>query len=463
MQDKIKAYFEGGKGKRVAFVGLGRSNLPLIKMFSESGARVIACDSREYDTLGANAQIAEEYGATLCLGKGYLDNLDVDILFRTPGMNYSMPILSKLRDEGVLITSEMELFFELCPCRIIAITGSDGKTTTTTIISELLKKKGYKVHLGGNIGNPLMPEIYSISPEDVAVVELSSFQLISMRKSPQISVVTNLAPNHLDWHKDMNEYIEAKRNILSYQNADDVCVLNLDNEITKEFSCSANAQVRFFSSSQKPSVGAYIHNDAIWYNSGEKQEEVIKISDILIPGHHNVENYMAAICATYDLIDIKTVREVSKTFSGVKHRAQFVREFEGVKYYNDSIASSPTRTACGMLSLFEEKMILICGGYDKHIPYDPLGSVICKKVKTLILMGDTAEKIETAVKESPEYAENNPRIFHVDNMEEAVKIARDNACSGDIVALSPASASFDKYRDFEERGNHFISIVNDLK
>ena len=457
--NRIADYFNSLKGKRVAFVGLGRSNLPLIKMFCDAGAEVTACDSREMDSLGANAQLAAEYGATLSLGKDYLGNIDVDVLFRTPGMNYNSPLLSELRDKGVEITSEMELFFELCPCRIIAVTGSDGKTTTTTIISELLKEAGYTVHLGGNIGNPLMPEIFDIKETDVAVVELSSFQLISMRKSPDVSVVTNITPNHLDVHKDMDEYIEAKRNILSFHKSGNVTVLNADNEITKSFSDTTAADVRFFSSNSKPSCGTYIKDDAVFYND----EKIIDIKDILIPGHHNVENYMAAIAATYDFVDSDTVRNVAMKFSGVKHRAQLVREFEGVRYYNDSIASSPTRTACGMLSLFDKKIILICGGYDKNIPYDPLGDVVVNKVKTLILMGATAEKIRSAVENSSLYSFGNPAILSADDMEEAVKLARENATVGDIVALSPASASFDKYKDFEERGNHFISIVNELK
>ena len=463
MTEKIKSYFDNLKGKRVAFVGLGRSNLPLIKMFCDSGAVVFACDSRAEDTLGANAQLAKDYGATLSLGENYLSDLDVDMLFRTPGMKFFSPELDTLREKGTEITSEMELFFELCPCKIIAITGSDGKTTTTTIISELLKTQGYTVHLGGNIGNPLMPEIFEIKEDDVAVVELSSFQLISMKKSPNVAVVTNLAPNHLDWHKDMEEYIEAKRNIICFQNESDVAVLNHDNEITNGFSKDVKGNLRYFSSAEKVENGAYISEGSIRFADDNGDREVLKISDILIPGHHNIENYMAAISATYGLVDVETIKSVARTFNGVRHRAQLVREFEGVRYYNDSIASSPTRTACGMLSLFEEKIILICGGYDKKIPYTPLGPVICKKVKTLILMGATADKIEEAVKASAEYAEGAPVILHADNMEEAVLLARKNAASGDIVSLSPASASFDKYRDFEERGNHFISIVNELK
>ena len=460
--NKIDAYFNSLKNKKVAFIGLGRSNLPLMKMFCDAGAVVYACDSREKDALGVNGQLAESYGAILSLGKNYLDNLDVEMIFRTPGMNYNNPALVKMRDSGIFVTSEMELFFELCPCKIIAVTGSDGKTTTTTIISELLKAQGYKVHLGGNIGNSLMPEIYDIKEDDFAVVELSSFQMISMNKSPYVSVVTNVSPNHLDVHKDMQEYIDAKKNIVLFQTSDNKAVLNLDNDISSSFENFTSSDVVKFSRKSDVTKGAYIKDNVIRYRDSDSDSAVLNVSDIKIPGLHNVENYMAAICAVREFVDDDTIINVARTFSGVKHRAQLVRELDGVRYYNDSIASSPTRTACGMLSLFDQKLILICGGYDKNIPYDPLGPVICSKVKTLILMGATADKIEYAVKNSSEYKENNPVILRAENMQDAVLKAKENSVEGDIVALSPASASFDMYKDFEQRGEHFMTLVNEL-
>lgn len=463
MKNKIDTYFENIKDKKIAFIGLGRSNLPLIKMFCDAGAFVYACDSRTEENLGGNGEIAKSYGAILKTGGTYLDNLDVEMVFRTPGMNYNHPVLQKMRDDNILVTSEMELFFELCPCKIIAVTGSDGKTTTTTIISELLKAQGYTVHLGGNIGNSLMPELYNIRETDFAVVELSSFQTISMRKSPYISVVTNVAPNHLDVHKDMDEYIDAKRNVVAFQNNENTAVLNLDNDISSSFEDSTCAKIMKFSRKNKVEFGAYVDGGYIRFNDGNNDTPVLAIDDINIPGLHNVENYMAAICAVRPFVSNETITQVARTFSGVKHRAQLVRILDGVRYYNDSIASSPTRTASGMLSLFDEKIILICGGYDKNIPYAPLGPVICSKVKTLILLGATGPKIEEAVRNSADYSEKNPVIIYADTMENAVNIARENANRGDIVALSPASASFDMYRDFEHRGEHFMSIVNELK
>ena len=357
----------------------------------------------------------------------------------------------------------MEVFFDLCPCKAIAVTGSDGKTTTTTIISEILKAAGKTVHLGGNIGKPLLPEIESVKPDDWAVVELSSFQLISMRKSPDIAVVTNLAPNHLDIHKDMQEYVDSKKNIVLHQNAFSKAVLNLDNEIANGFSCEVRGKLCKFSAKEKLFNGAYLDGTKIVYSDFGKVTEIMDYRDIKIPGMHNVENYLAAISAVWGIADVDTIVKVAKTFGGVAHRAEFVREYRGVKYYNDSIASSPTRTALGTLSLYDEKIIIIAGGYDKHIPYKPLGPVINNKVKTLILLGDTAPKIEAAVKGADNYDETAINIINVTNMEEAVDAAVKNSSEGDIVSLSPASASFGLYKNFAERGNHFKSIVNNLE
>ena len=308
-----------------------------------------------------------------------------------------------------------------------------------------------------------MPEIESVKPTDYAVVELSSFQLISMRRSPDVAVVTNLAPNHLDIHKDMQEYIDAKKNIILHQSAFSKAVLNLDNDITNGFSNDVRGSLAKFSVKEKLYNGAYLDGTTICYSDYGKVTKIMDIKDIKIPGMHNVENYLAAISAVWGIVDTETIVKVAKTFGGVEHRAEFVREFNGVKYYNDSIASSPTRTALGTLSLYDEKIIIIAGGYDKHIPYEPLGPVINDKVKVLILLGDTAPKIEEAVKKADNYDENAIKIINVNNMEEAVKAAVENSESGDIVSLSPASASFGLYKNFEERGNHFKSIVNGLK
>ena len=463
MNISTSEFFDSIKGKTVAFIGIGTSNLPLIKLFAEKGAKVIACDRKSFDSLGENGVKAKEYGAELILGEDYLSNINADIVFRSPGTPFYKDELVKLRDNGTVLTSEMEVFFDLCPCKAIAVTGSDGKTTTTTIISEILKAAGKTVHLGGNIGKPLLPEIESVKPDDWAVIELSSFQLISMRKSPDIAVVTNLAPNHLDIHKDMQEYVDSKKNIVLHQNAFSKAVLNLDNEIANGFSGDVRGKLCKFSVKEKLFNGAYLDGTKIVYSDYGKVTEVMDYRDIKIPGMHNVENYLAAISAVWGIADVDTIVQVAKTFGGVAHRAEFIREYRGVKYYNDSIASSPTRTALGTLSLYDEKIIIIAGGYDKHIPYEPLGPVINNKVKTLILLGDTAPKIEAAVKGADNYDESSIKIINVTNMEEAVEAAVNNSVEGDIVSLSPASASFGLYKNFEERGNHFKTIVNNLE
>ncbi len=451
-------FFRYLKGKTVAFCGVGRTHMPLIKLFQEKGAVVSVRDQRPLEKLGENGEILRSLGVELRLGEDYLQDLNEDIIFRTPGMRYHLPQLEEARVRGCAVTSELELFFRLCPCKIYGVTGSDGKTTTTSIIAEFLKAQGKTVHLGGNIGKPLLPEIESIAPEDVAVVELSSFQLISMRESPDVAVVTNLSPNHLDVHKDMQEYIDAKKNILLHQGALSRTVLNAGNEITVGFAPEVRGDCWMFRRGAPVERGVWCDGENI-YVHGEK---LLEVSQIKIPGWHNVENYMAAIAAVWGDVEPQTIRHVAETFAGVEHRAEFVRELGGVKYYNDSIATSPTRVISGMLSLFPQKILMIAGGYDKHIPFEPLGPAVCEKVKTLILLGSTAQKIQDAVMAAPQYREGCPEILRVETMEEAVAAAAAHAQPGDIVSLSPACAAFDLYPNFEVRGRHFKEIVNKL-
>ena len=462
MNQNVEDFFGRLKNKKIAFCGLGKSNLPAIKLFLKKGCKVLACDILERDKAGKEILELEFLGAELKLGKDYLKNDDVDIIFRSPGINFMSPELINARKKGIAVTSEMEVFFDLCPCKIIAVTGSDGKTTTTTIISKILENAGKTVHLGGNIGTPLFSKIENIHKDDVAVVELSSFQLMSMRKSPDVAVITNIEPNHLDIHKDMNEYISAKENIFLHQNAFSKTVLNFDNEITKSFSEKSRGKTLFFGLNEEVPMGVFCRDDVIYYKDQNHEIPILKANDIKLPGKHNLANYMAAICAVYEDVNLEDILNVAKTFDGVEHRIEFVRKVNGVKYYNDSIASSPTRVSKGILSLFDQKIILICGGYDKKIPFDSLADKIIDKVKILILMGQTADKIETAIKNSPKYKENNPKIIRVENMEQAVSSAHDLSNFGDIVSLSPACASFDLYKNFDERGKHFKSLVNAL-
>lgn len=446
----FEVYFNSLKNKKIAVLGLGVSNRPLVRLLLEFGCSVVGCDRTPREKLDAEVLELEAMGCELSVGDNYLDNVEAEILFRTPGMHPGHPAIEALRSRGAKVTSEMEVFFEVCPCNLIAVTGSDGKTTTTTLVSEMLKASGKTVWLGGNIGTPLLPLVRQMKDSDYAVVELSSFQLMDMTRSPQRALVTNLAPNHLDVHKDMEEYVESKKNIFRFQKESDLLVLNADNAITAEF--VGNGQTKFFSRQGKPAH--VVLQDGIIYRGGEA---VLDSADILIPGVHNVENYMAAIAMVEGLVDDEIIRQVAKTFGGVEHRIELVRIKDGIRFYNDSIASSPSRTIAGLRS-FSEKVILIAGGYDKHIPYDVLGPEICAHVKKLFLCGATAPQIRKAV----EACDGQPEIVDCGHFEAAVHAAAAAAEAGDIVLMSPASASFDEFKNFMVRGEFFKKLVKEL-
>ncbi len=453
-------YFTRLQTKQVLVLGLGVSNRPLVRLLLRYGIDVTGCDKTPRQALDEEVLQLERDGCRLKVGEDYLKDLSADVVFRTPGIHPDTPQLRLLRENGAKVTSEMEAFFELCPCQIIGVTGSDGKTTTTTLISELLKKAGRTVWLGGNIGQPLLPLAAQMAPEDVAVVELSSFQLLDMTHSPHIAVVTNVTPNHLDVHKDMQEYIAAKEAIFRHQGPGDIAVFNLDNALTRQMADKAPGKVLCFSRTAAPDRGVYL-KDGMIYRAGATPQPVLAQKDILIPGIHNVENYMAAICAVQGLAPDDVVQETAKTFGGVEHRIELVRVKDGVSYYNDSIASSPTRTIAGLRS-FEKKVILIAGGYDKQIPYDVLGPEVVQHVKTLVLTGATAPKIKASVQAAPGYGPQTPAIVEADDFYSAIEAAAAAAQPGDIVLLSPASASFDHFKNFMVRGNEFKKKVMEL-
>ena len=445
-------------GKKVAVVGIGVSNIPLINFLVKLGANVTGFDIKSEEALGDIAVDFKKKGVKLQLGEGYLDNLTgYEVIFKTPSMRIDCDALVRAKQEGAYITSEMEEFVRYCKGKIYAITGSDGKTTTTTIVSKLLEAEGYKTWVGGNIGTPLFSSIEEIEENHMVVLELSSFQLMTMNLPVDVAIVTNLAPNHLDMHKDMQEYIDSKKNIFLYQDSNNVLVLNRENDITYGFEKEAKAKVREFSSMRVLESGAYF-NDGILYLEGN---EVCKKEDIVIKGMHNVENYLAAFIATKDDVKIETMKKVAESFSGVEHRCELVREVDGVKYYNDSIASSPTRTLAGLFA-FERKVILIAGGYDKHIPFEPLAEEGYDFIKELILLGDTKYLIKEAFEKLKLEKNINIPIVMVESLEEAVSKAKEIASEGDIVTLSPACASFDMFPNFAVRGNKFKEIVNCL-
>ena len=463
---KFEEYLSSLRNKTVAVIGIGVSNRPLIELLLSRGVAVTACDKKDRATLGAPAEELVGKGCRLRLGPDYLKDLTEDVIFRTPGMRPDLPELNAAVERGSTLTSEMEVFFEVCPCPILAVTGSDGKTTTTTIIARLLEAAGHTVHLGGNIGHPLLSETGGMKAGDIAVLELSSFQLMTMTRSPHIAVVTNLAPNHLDVHKDYAEYISAKGNIFTHQSASDIAVFNADNEVTRSFVGRQRGTLRTFSRRETVERGAHLAPDdagegqAIWISNENGRRQVLSLAEIKLPGVHNVENYMAAIAAVDRLVPDKIIRDFAKNFGGVEHRIELVRELDGVRYYNDSIASSPSRTIAG-LNAFPEKVILIAGGKDKGISYGSLGPVVNEHVKLLILCGATAGVIRASVEQAENYG--GLEIADAEDYHQAVSLARSRAKEGDVIILSPASTSFDRFANFMERGRVFKEIVNSLK
>ena len=446
------------KDKKVAVVGIGVSNIPLINFLLELGAKVTAFDKKTKEQLGDVAEDFDNKGVKLELGEGYLAKLTgFEVVFKTPSMRIDSEALVRAKSEGAYITSEMEEFVKYTKGKVFAVTGSDGKTTTTTIISKLLEAQGYKTWVGGNIGTPLFAQIEEIKDEDKVVLELSSFQLMTMKEEINVAVCTNLSPNHLDMHKDMQEYIDAKKNIFLYQDVDDVLIVNRENDITYGFEKEAKGKVEEFSSKRVIENGAY-YKDGVLYVEGK---EVCRKGNIVIKGMHNVENYLAAFLATKDDVSIENMKKVAETFSGVEHRCELVRELKGVKYYNDSIASSPTRTLAG-LRAFDEKVILIAGGYDKHIPFEPLAYEGYPYIKELILIGATSDKIQDAFDKLEAEKGIKVNIQRADTFEGAIMLAKDTAKSGDIVTLSPACAAFDLFPNFMVRGKKFKEIVNSL-
>ncbi len=460
-----KLFFEQLKAKRVGVVGLGVSHFELIRLMLKKGISVTVLEKRSMEALGEQGEILKNEGAKFILGENHLDALtEFDLIFRTPGMYFLSDALNKARAAGVQVVSEMEVFFDLCPCRMFSLTGSDGKTTTSTLISEFFKADGRKVWLGGNIGKALLPEIENISPDDICVVELSSFQLISMRQSPDVAVITNVAPNHLDVHRDMQEYIDAKKNLITHQNGMSRTVLNWENDITREeMAPLVRGELSWFSLKQPVSHGAFLREDGMLCRVDRGTvTPIVHKDEIRIPGMHNVDNFLTAIAAVKNEVSDESIVKVAKEFGGVEHRIEFVRELDGVRYYNDSIASSPTRTIAGLYA-FDKKIIVIAGGYDKKIPYAPLAPVLCERAKAVVLLGATGPKIEEALLACDQFAESGLVILHAKTLEEAVDTARAFAKEGDVISLSPASASFDLYRNFEERGRHFKNTVHALK
>ena len=480
---KLEEFNKKLQSSKIAVIGLGVSNIPLIKYLKNINANVVVFDKREIEKIDNNIiKYLRENNIVGNFGENYLENLKgFDIIFRSPSCRPDTQELLDEKKRGAIITSEIEMVVKLCPGKVIGITGSDGKTTTTSLIYEILKKANYSCYLGGNIGTPLFDKLPDMKKEDIIVLELSSFQLMDMEVSPNISVITNITPNHLDIHKSYEEYIDSKKNIFKFQTENDILVLNYNNEIVKNFEKEAKGKVVFFSKEDKLENGVMFNDDIIKYAENGIRRQLLNVKDVKLRGKHNYENICTAIAATYTLADFDVIVEAVKEFKGVEHRLEFVKNINGVKWYNDSIGSSPTRTMAG-LRAFEEDIILIAGGYDKHLDYEPLAVPILEKVSTLILLGQTAKKIENSVKNEIEklngeiYGENNYQIlkynlnkeekviklYMVNSLEETVEIANKEATDKDVVLFSPASASFDMFKNFMERGEKFKNLVNNI-
>lgn len=450
-------------GRKVAIIGLGVSNIPLIDYLHDLKSDVTVFDSREIDNIDkALVDKIVDYSMSFSFGARYLEKLvGFDIIFRSPSCLPTIPELVAEESRGAIITTEVEMVVELAPCKVIGVTGSDGKTTTTTLINEILTAGGYKTFLGGNIGTPLFTRIKDMLPEDIVVLELSSFQLMNMKISPDVSVITNITPNHLNIHKDMEEYVESKKNIFKFQDENGLLIINYDNEITRSCSEEAKGKVIYFASKNKIQDGYYVdvEDSKIKLCENGLRKHVFDTSKMLLRGVHNFENASCAIAATKDFVTKEAYEKVLSEFKGVEHRLELVKETTNrVKWYNDSVSSSPTRTIAGLNAFTFKNIILIAGGYDKNLDYTVIGKPIVENCKAVVLLGQTADKIEEAVR----LVNKDFPIYRCNSLEETIKTAENIAIKGDVVLFSPASASFDMFKNFAERGEIFKKLVGEL-
>ena len=460
---KLEQFEKDIENKKVAVIGVGVSNIPLIDYLHEKKADVSVFDDREEEKISKDIlEKLKKYNFKYYFGTRNLDNLHgFYLIFRSPSCLPTKPELEKEAQRGAIVTTEIEQLIKMAPCKVIGITGSDGKTTTTTLTARILEDAGYKVYLGGNIGIPLFTKLNEIKPEDIIVLELSSFQLMNMNISPDIAVITNITPNHLNIHKDYQEYIDAKKCIFKSQKENGILILNYDNDITRECSKEANGKVIFFSSKTKLDNGFIVDDDIIKECNDGIRKHILNTDEVILRGNHNFQNIATALAATKTLVGTDVAIEAIKIFKPVEHRIEFVSEIDGVKWYNDSASSSPTRTISG-LNAFKENIILIAGGYDKNLEYEPLAKPVVDKVSTLILIGQTAEKIYDVVKNESEKENKKININMCDTLEQTIEIAKKSAKKGDVVLFSPASASFDMFKNFADRGNKFKDLVNKI-
>lgn len=451
-------------GALVTVLGFGISNRPLVRILCALGARVTVYDSRTAEELGEPAQTVMDCGVRFTTDIQEALSPTPSLIFRTPGIRPDHSAITAAVGQGAELTSEMAWFLEITPATVIGITGSDGKTTTSTLTAKMLEAAGHRVYLGGNIGTPLLPLVTEMTKEDFAVVELSSFQLCDLAPAlvPHRAALTNLTRNHLNWHVDMEEYICAKTHIYSGARCS-LLVTNADNRITAELAEQQKDQrsVLLFSTQKTPNGDALsVKNGQITLAKNGTDTSLLAVSDILLPGEHNVQNYMTAIGLVHDLVTPEAIRSVATAFAGVKHRLEHVRTLHGVTYYNSSIDSTPARTRAALSALPKAAPIVaICGGYDKNSDYAPLAEALCARVRAVVLTGATAEKILSAIQACPDYDKQRLQVIREPDFTAAVHAAAKVAKEGDIVLLSPACASFDAFPNFEVRGEAFRQLI----
>lgn len=467
-------------GTEVAVVGLGVSNLAVTRFLLRRGALVTALDAKTPEQLGDRYRLLtalpDEVGVdparlTLRLGPGYLDGLGrFPVAFLAPGLPKSLPAVRAAQEAGTVLSSEVHMVFELCRAPILGITGSAGKTTTTSLTGQILKATGRPTFVGGNIGTPLIEQVESIPAEGQVVLELSSFQLQLLSASPQVAVVLNVSPNHLDVHASMDEYLEAKKNIFRFQRPKDVVVLNADRPETRAMAAQAPGRVAWFSRLDQVERGAFLHGSEIVLRDDRGDRTVLDAGEIRLPGLHNLENVLAAVAASALAgAQPQEAAEAVRVFRGVAHRLELVRELQDVRYVNDSIATAPDRTTAALRTLGPQpgqgpNLILLAGGYDKHLSYEGLAEEMLGRVRVLLLLGQTADAIQQAVEAAAAHrGRPAPLVIRGARLDELVPRARELARGGEVVLLSPASASYDMYRNFEERGEHFRRLVSELR
>ena len=456
------------QNQKVGILGLGEENIALAYFLVAQGIDITICDQKSREELGQYYEKMENLSSQVQfqLGANYLENLEkFNIIFRTPGLPYLNSKIQKAKNVGVIISSEIKLFFDLCPCPIVGVTGTKGKGTTTTLIAEILKWKSEirnpksEIYLGGNIGTSPISFLEKLTSDDIVVLELSSFQLQDMERSPHIAVVLDIKIDHLDYHQSRTEYIESKINIVKYQTKNDFTVVNADYLTSFEFGAESLSKTYWFSRRKSVDEGCFVKENQIVLRINNEDIPICKTDEIILKGEHNLENICAAVTASKLAgADSESIKTVVKSFKGLEHRLEFVRNFNEINFYNDSFSTTPDTTIAAIKS-FKTPIILLVGGSEKNADYSELGQTIKNStVKNIISIGQTAPKIIKAIGE-------NHVIKITDNilsMEEAVKLALELGQKNDVVILSPASASFDRYKNYKERGEIFKKVVLDL-